>query len=296
MEMLDKLRYAGNIHAIMREYLKSILRPGIRHLDICNILETKNYGHIFPAFPACISCDNVLAHCSPSSSCTKTIQYNNVIKIDYGYIYDGYIIDGAFTKIFNPVFQPLVDCANDAVSSTIKQSRPDILLNELSENIKEIVESYSLNLNGKIYDIRPTKNLGGHTIMKNVLHGNKFLPGVPIESNENVRMESDEIWAIEIFPTTGKGIGKETDDIMCTNYGIINNSYGICESIYDKYKNLPFNLRWIENEYDRFELHKIINHGYIKKYKPLVDEFGSYSSQTEHTIHIGEMKTENFTE
>lgn len=292
---LDKLRNAGNVHKLMKEYLKSIIRPGMKYIDICNVLETFEFDNVLPAFPTCISCDNVLAHESPTSKSTKYINYNNVVKIDFGFQCDGFIVDGAFTYNFNPVFDPLVKCSEEAVLSTIKLSRPDAILNELSENIKEIIESYELNIDGKIYDIRSTKNLGGHNIKKNVLHANKFLPGIPILENENIRMEENEIWAIEVFPTTGFGIARETDDIKCTNFSVTNNIYGICSSLYNKYNFLPFNVRWIENDYKANNFYELVNYGYIKKHKPLVDKINSYSAQTEHTIYVQEMTTEILT-
>lgn len=294
-DIIDKLRYTGKVHKMMGDYIKSQVRPGIKYIDVCNVLETTNYDHITPAFPTCISCNNVVAHYSPTKNSNDIFKYNDVVKIDYGYKYDGYIIDSAFTLIFNPVFDSLIECATDAVMSTIKMARPDILLNELSENIKEIIESYTLITDGKIYDIRSSKNLGGHTIKKNLLHADKFLPGVPSKSNEGIRMSANEIWAIEVFPTTGEGIVRESKDMKCTNYGLVNNNHEICKLLYEKYNMLPFNIRWIENDLNMLEFNDMLNIGYIKKYKPLVDSIGSYSSQVEHTIFVGEYNTEVFT-
>ena len=43
---------------------------------------------------------------------------------------------------------------------TLNKIGPDILLNELSENIEEIVKSYEVEDGGKLIPIKPIDNLG----------------------------------------------------------------------------------------------------------------------------------------
>ena len=48
------------------------------------------------------------------------------------------------------------------------------------------------------------KNLGGHSIEKNTIHGGKSVPVVKNHPTKE-RMEENEVYAIEVFGTTGDG-------------------------------------------------------------------------------------------
>jgi methionyl aminopeptidase len=60
------------------------------------------------------------------------------------------------------------------------------------------------------------RNLSGHNIVKGSIHGEKCIPLVFEDSAEI--MEEGEIFAVETFATTGRGIAKQ--DLMTSHYAL----------------------------------------------------------------------------
>ena len=69
------------------------------------------------------------------------------------------------------------------------------------------MESYEIELNGKTYPIKSIRNLNGHTIIQNSIHGTKSVPIV--KSPDNTKMEEGDVFAIETFGSTGRAYVRE---------------------------------------------------------------------------------------
>ena len=133
----------------------------IKILDICNKIE-HDIINIFGqnnlksgvAFPPGVSLNNCVCHDTANVNETRTINYDDVCKIDFGTHINGHIIDCAFTVAFNPEYEPLLVASKEATYSAIKMIRPDVLVYDISKNIKEVIESYEVTIKGKTYDVK----------------------------------------------------------------------------------------------------------------------------------------------
>mmetsp|Transcript_21047 Transcript_21047/g.2812 ORF Transcript_21047/g.2812 Transcript_21047/m.2812 type:complete len:90 (-) Transcript_21047:275-544(-) len=76
------------------------------------------------------------------------------------------------------------------------------------------MESYEVEIDGKIYPVKPIRNLNGHSIDPYKIHAGKSVPIVGGGSAE--KMEEGEQYAIETFGSTGKGYVIE--DMECSHY------------------------------------------------------------------------------
>ena len=76
------------------------------------------------------------------------------------------------------------------------------------------MESYEVEINGKMYPIKCCRNLCGHSIGPYQIHAGKSVPIV--KGGESTRMEENEFYAIETFGTTGRGYVVE--DLECSHY------------------------------------------------------------------------------
>lgn len=65
------------------------------------------------------------------------------------------------------------------------------------------MESYEVEINGKVYPVKSIRDLSGHDILPYRIHGGKQVPF--IKSKDQTKMEEGEVFAIETFGTTGKG-------------------------------------------------------------------------------------------
>ena len=67
--------------------------------------------------------------------------------------------------------------------------------------IQEVMESYEIELDGKVHQVKCVRNLNGHNIWPYRIHGDKSVPIV--KGGEATRMEEGEFFAIETFGSTG---------------------------------------------------------------------------------------------
>lgn len=66
------------------------------------------------------------------------------------------------------------------------------------------MESYEVDLAGKTVPVKAIRNITGHDILRYNIHGGKQIPF--IKNNNQDKMEEGEVFAIETFGSTGKGV------------------------------------------------------------------------------------------
>lgn len=71
------------------------------------------------AFPTGCSRNHCAAHYTPNAGDPTVLEYDDVVKIDFGTHINGRIIDCAFTKTFNPKYDKLVEAVQDATNTGI---------------------------------------------------------------------------------------------------------------------------------------------------------------------------------
>lgn len=300
-DLYNDIRLAAEVHKQTRAYAQSIIKPGIKLIDMCNQIETmlntlikKNGIEAGQAFPTGCSLNNVAAHYTPNSGDETVLNYGDVMKLDFGTHINGHIIDCAFTVAFDPKYDKLLEAVKDATDTGIKEAGIDVKINDVSKAIKETMESYEVELDGKVYPVKPIKNLFGHSIGQYRIHSGKFIPSVPMPGY-NVRMEENEFYAIETFGSTGKGSVEE--DMECSHYMKVFDvkhvplklpgAKNLLNHINKHYGTLAFCRKWLDQAGETKHLAGLKNlcdNGVVVPYPPLCDKKGSYVAQFEHTI------------
>jgi methionyl aminopeptidase len=311
-EKIYSMRKAAEIHRQVRRYLQSVIKPGISFVDICDAVESKTIElagednmYAGKGFPTGISINNIVAHDSAYPTDERCLGENDVCKIDFGTHVNGYIIDSAFTVAYNPQYEQLLKASQESMWGAIKLAGPDAHMNDLAQEIKDIIESYEVDIDGKLYPIKPVWNLGGHNIEQYKIHAGKLILNSPHPALENMRMNEGECYAIETFATTGtgqteNGVGEATHygiDYLNPRWNSINIGNSQAKKLLkhiQKRSTLPFCTRWLDNEYGKFigPLDLLVNKKVIQEYPPLVDKLGSYSAQWEHTLYLHEFGKE----
>lgn len=77
-------------------------------------------------------------------------------------------------------------------------------MSEIGSAVQEVMESYEVEINGKIFPVKAIKSLTGHDILRYHIHGTKQVPFVKNKSRQ--KMEEGEVFAIETFGSTGRGV------------------------------------------------------------------------------------------
>ena len=308
MNKLECSQNAAEIHKKVRSDLNSFVKPGVKLIDICNLIEDKvklyssKYGNQVNnsiAFPTGISINNVAAHWTPSLNDTRILKETDICKIDFGVHLNGWIIDSAFTVNYQSKYEPLLDASKEAVKAMINHMGVDTCISELGTISEEIVKSYEIEDKGILKPILPIDNLTGHSIDRWNIHSGKFIPN--IKNNNNQRISEDEFYAIEVFTSNGLGTTKLD---MPSNHFMLKETYlkpkfkfkrtnNLLNLIKNNFSTLAFCPRFIEkidNTNYNVCLQELFNNQIINSYPPLIDIEGSKTAQFEHTIYINEDK------
>nr|XP_054486937.1 methionine aminopeptidase 2 isoform X3 [Agelaius phoeniceus] len=196
-EIWNDFREAAEAHRQVRKYVMSWIKPGMTMIEICEKLEDcsrklikENGLNAGLAFPTGCSLNNCAAHYTPNAGDPTVLQYNDICKIDFGTHISGRIIDCAFTVTFNPKYDRLLQAVKDATNTGIKCAGIDVRLCDVGEAIQEVMESYEVEIDGKTYQVKPIRNLNGHSIGPYRIHAGKTVPIV--KGGEATRMEASK--------------------------------------------------------------------------------------------------------
>ncbi|XP_022805090.1 methionine aminopeptidase 2-like [Stylophora pistillata] len=245
------------------------------------------------AFPTGCSLNHCAAHYTPNAGDKTVLRYDDVCKIDFGTHVNGRIIDCAFTVSFNPKYDNLLAAVKDATNTGIREAGIDVRLCDVGEAIQEVMESYEVELDGKTYQVKPIRNLNGHSVAPYRIHAGKTVPIV--KGGEAIKMEENEFFAIETFGSTGKGMVH--DDMDCSHY-MKNFEVGhvplrvprakqLLNVINENFGTLAFCRRWLDRLGQTkylLALKNLCDAGVVDSYPPLCDIKGCYTAQFEHTI------------
>lgn len=214
-------RHAAEVHREVRQWAQKAITPGQTLIEIAEGIENSVrdlVGHdgltegdslvAGMGFPCGLNINQCAAHYSLNAGNKMALQQGDVINIDIGVHVNGRIVDSAFTMAFEEKCDPLLEAVKTATNAGVKAAGIDARLGEISGIIKEVIESYEVELNGKTHLVKTIRNLNGHTIKPYRIHDEKFVPIV--KSNEQTRMEEGDVFAVETFGSiNGNGYVQE---------------------------------------------------------------------------------------
>ena len=292
IDMYNEVRQAAEAHRQTRQYIQKWVKPGMKMIDICEELEktarlmiNENGLEAGLAFPTGCSRNHVAAHYTPNAGDNTVLEYDDVVKMDFGTHIKGRIIDCAWTMTFNEKYDPLKKGVQEATEAGIKNAGIDARLCDIGAAIQEVMESNEIELDGKVYQVKSIRNLNGHSISPYQIHSGKTVP--IIKGGEATVMEENEFYAIETFGSTGKGYVHE--DMECSHY-MKNFDVGhvplrmqksklLLNTINKNFGTLAFCRRWLdrlgESRY-LMALKDLGEKGIVDPYPPLVDIKGDW--------------------
>lgn len=279
----SKILQAGKIAAEAREYARGFIKKGAPLLEIADKIESKIIeldGK--PAFPTCLSINEIAAHSTPSHDDKRIAE--GILKIDMGVHIGGWIADTAFSIDLenSEENKKLILASEKALEAAIKTAKKNVKLGEIGKSIFEEIDSLGFS---------PIINLSGHGIDRYELHSRVSIPNF----DNKVKEELDEgLHAIEPFAT--KGNGRVHDGKPSGIYRLENEknprsplAREILKFIIEEYKTLPFCSRWlVKNLGSRalIGLKQLEENGNLHSYAELIESSGRNVSQSEHTILV----------
>jgi methionyl aminopeptidase len=293
LDIFDNYIKAGKIASQVREYARTQDHTGRSLSEICNDIEQeifKKGGE--PAFPVNVSLNDIAAHYTAVPDDPLIVKNTDVLKIDVGVHIDGYIADTAVTVSYDTKYQNMIDIAERALDEAIGISRSNTRVSDIGRIIEKTITKYGC---------KPIQNLSGHSLERYTIHAGKSIPNI-WTIGHSFNLSVNNVYAIEPFVTTNDGQGVVYE-------GKIKNIFGIgsrkrtkeqktddfLEYLWNKFKTLPFALRWIVNEYEEKEalslLEILVKKKNVHAYPILVEGANRIVVQAEHTIIPQESNT-----
>ncbi|ODV87875.1 hypothetical protein CANARDRAFT_184038, partial [[Candida] arabinofermentans NRRL YB-2248] len=304
-------RRGAEIHRRVRKHVQNTIQPGMTMTEVAETVENavRTYSETTdtrvagPGFPTGVSLNHCAAHYTPNAGDKVVLQYDDVMKVDFGVHVNGHIVDCAWTHTFNKErYAPLLTAVKEATNAGINAAGIDVRMTDIGAAVEEVMESYEIELDGKTYPIKCIRNLNGHNIKPYQIHGGKSVPIV--KNGDNTKMEEGETFAIETFGSTGKGYVVHGGE--CSHYSKnldappnapirLNRAKQLMNTIDQHFGSIPFCRRYLdrigEDKY-LLALTQLCKAGLVTEHPPLVDVKGCYTAQFEHTILLHSHKKE----
>ena len=286
----QKYLQAGRIAAKARDHGASLVREGTSLLAVAEAVEAlivKEGGQ--PAFPCCLSVNDVAAHFTPGIGTTRVFNDGDVVKVDVGVHVDGYVADTARTVVVGDDpggggrrVAEAAHCALQAALPLVEVGRP----------IEDLAQAIHRTLFER--GVRPVTNLMGHSILRWNLHAPPNIPSHAGLAEGN--LAPGQVIAVEPFATTGSGEIIESGPGHIYKFvrrAGVRTSTGraALDYISRHHRTFPFSERWLVGEVGRADEVKravadLCRAGALMHYGALRDPHGALVGQFEHTVLV----------
>jgi len=283
MSEFEKYRKAGKIASEIREWSKSLIKPGVKALDVANDIESKIKEKAEIAFPVNVSLNEVTAHYTPTYNDALAFKDDDLVTIDLGVHVDGFIADTAYTIDLSGKNSDLVKASEDGLKAAIETIGPGVSISDVGAAIEEAITGYGF---------KPIENLTGHELKQYDLHAGLPIPNVGVPYDKEV--EEGMVLAIEPFATNGYGRVIESKTIEI--YSLIERKpsrWREAKVLFDEVEprgELPFASRWFAKKINPLKLkmllRELVNQDAIRSYPVLHEKENGLVSQAEHTVII----------
>ncbi|KAI5795016.1 methionine aminopeptidase 2-like protein [Geopyxis carbonaria] len=303
---LATYRHAAEAHRQVRAHVRATTGPGTSLSALADTIDGSIRALVGspsspltagPGFPTGLSLNNCAAHWTPNPRGRDLIvAAGDTLKVDFGVHVDGWIVDSAFTLAWDPTWDPLLAAAREATETGVRLAGVDARMSELGAAMQEVMESYEVIQGTNTTRVRSVRNITGHNITRYNIHGGKSVPFIRNKSTE--RMEEGEVFAIETFGTTGRGIMLDDYDGGVFGYSLnaqaakrpqlhLASARNVLKTVTESFGSLVWCRRYLEAagaEKYALGLQNLVKQGIVEEYWPLCDVKGSQTAQSEHTI------------
>jgi methionyl aminopeptidase len=286
MDFLECYLKAGKIASEQREKTRKKDHVGCTLLMICESIEReiKKSGGT-PAFPVNVSLNDIAAHYTAEPNDETTVNENDILKVDIGVHVEGYIADTAVTVSYDPRQDALIKSAENALNEAVRISRINTKASEIGNLIENTISKMGF---------KPIQNLSGHSLAQYTIHAGKSIPNIRT-IGPSFGLSSNQAYAIEPFVTVNDGQGVVYEGNTRNIFAIMSrkpakdkNVDQFLNYLWNKFRTLPFALRWILDNYEETEARRMLDILVKKRnahaYPTLIEGNNKFVAQAEHTI------------
>ena len=207
---IEKMAAAGAIHARTLKLIASKIRDGVSTAELDQAAEKyiRSRGAVpsfkgYRGFPGsiCASPNAMVVHGIPGP---YRLGRGDVISIDIGVTYKGWVADGAVTFAVGPVTpvaDKLLEVTRRSLFAAVEQCRPGNRLGDVSHAVQQTVESEGLSV---------VRSLVGHGIGRE-MHEEPQIPNYG-EPGKGPLLAEGMVLAVEPMTTAGRHMVRMGDD------------------------------------------------------------------------------------
>jgi methionyl aminopeptidase len=288
MDLLECYLKAGKIASEQREKTRKKDHVGCTLLMICESIEReiKESGGT-PAFPVNVSLNDIAAHYTAEPNDETTVNENDILKVDIGVHVEGYIADTAVTVSYDPRQEALIKSAENALNEAVRIARVNTKASEIGNLIENTISKMGF---------KPIQNLSGHSLAQYTIHAGKSIPNIRT-IGPSFGLSSNQAYAIEPFVTVNDGQGVVYEGNTRNIFAIISRKPAKDQNVdkfltylWNKFRTLPFALRWVLDSYEEIEARRMLDILLKKRnvhaYPTLIEGNNKLVAQAEHTIML----------
>jgi len=288
MDFLECYLKAGKIASEQREKTRKKDHVGCTLLTICESIEReiKESGGK-PAFPVNVSLNDIAAHYTAEPNDETTVKENDILKVDIGVHVEGYIADTAVTISYDPRQEALIKSAENALNEAVRIARVNTKASEIGNLIENTISKMGF---------KPIQNLSGHSLAQYTIHAGKSIPNIRT-IGPSFGLSSNQAYAIEPFVTVNDGQGVVYEGNTRNIFAIMSRKPAKDENVdkfltylWNKFRTLPFALRWILDSYEEIEARRmldiLVKKRNVHAYPILIEGNNKFVAQAEHTIML----------
>ena len=209
-EEIEVMAEAGEIVAGCLAMLRGMCRPGVTTADLDRagdkFIRSKGGEPAFKGyrgFPAsiCTSPNSMVVHGIPGE---YELAGGDVLSIDVGVEYEGWVADAALTvalRPVSPIASRLLRATRESLEAAMEQCRPGVRLGDVSHAVQERVERDGLSV---------IRSLVGHGIGRQ-MHEDPQVPNFG-EPGRGVTLEEGMVFCVEPMVTAGDHAVRMGDD------------------------------------------------------------------------------------
>ncbi|MDP9385964.1 MAG: type I methionyl aminopeptidase [Actinomycetota bacterium] len=207
---IDKMAAAGEIHVRCMDLLARKIRPGVTTAELDAAAEKfiRSQGATpafkgYRGFPGsiCASPNHMVVHGIPGS---YALQRGDVLSVDIGVVYDGWVADAARTfpvGEVSAVAAKLLEVTEESLHRAAAQAIPGNRLGDVSHAVQEHVEANGFSV---------VRSLVGHGIGR-TMHEEPQIPNYG-PAGKGILLEEGMVLAIEPMTTAGRHMVRMGDD------------------------------------------------------------------------------------
>lgn len=249
------------------------------------------------AFPTSLSINNCINHFSPlPNEGDQELANGDVVKVDIGAHIGGFLAVVVHTLVVGASEDNKVSGKHsDVILAAYYASEAALGFFRNDKDSCEIAEA--INKIADLYSVKSVENMVSHQLQQNKIDGEKYIQSNPtgtLKKEDKCKLETYEVYGMDVVMTTGKGAAKEVDTKV-TIYKKTEAQYNLklkcSKEFYRKVTKdfglMPFNLRHFEDiKKARMGVMECVTHGLVSPYPVLYEKPNEVVAEFKYTVII----------